>query len=1048
MHALTNWFIRNPVAANLLMGLILVAGLLSVTQMRIEGFPKVPADSVGISVYYPGASAAQIDEAIAQKLQKALEGLPGTQRIVSFSSDDNAYVRVKKDGGYPLERLLDDIKMRVDAVSTLPQLADRPIISREEFNFPALIVQVYGAVEPDVLQRLGRRVKAALQARPEISKINQWGEEVAEISIELDLQQLEAHDLSYAEIASKINQSSMLYRSGSLTTKAGNIRVRADHQAYRWEDFAQLPIAQRADGSQLLLSDVAHIHDGFVEAQAQVRYQGLPAIGLEIQIDGKGNLLKVSEAAEAVVAQLRRELPEGVKVDIWADQSDYITDRLALLKSNAAQGLLLVLIILSLFLNVRLAFWVAMGIPVSIAGTLWLMGWDRLDYSLNDITTFGMIVVLGVLVDDAIVVGESVFSERSRTADPILGTQRGVHKVATATVFGVLTSVAAFYPMLLIESPLGKVLASFSGVVIIALLFSLIDSKFILPAHLARIDLSVKPGRWWLTRAWARLQGQLNDGLFWVIQHGYRPALQQVLRHRYAALLLFIAMATLGIGLAVTGKVRTSFFPEVPGSLISVKLEMDLQSPFALTQAHAVRLEHMAEKVNREAMDTDGLKRPPIEKLMTAINNAQQLEIYAELTPEHQRSLGAEELVRRWRSEVGALEGATLLEFSGSEETGGGFALTLQASDEVVLKAGVDQLSAALRGVAGVVDVRDDLKGAQPEIYLRLKPEAGLLGISQEQLASEVAHRYGGLEVQRLQRGGDELKVQLRNPREARDSLDDLLQARIMTPEGQWLPLAAVAELQSHYVSGAISRRNGERTATVRASLDKRQLSASELMALLRNGVLKDLQRDSPSLVVSAAGELEEEGAIQGGLKNALLLALLLIYALLAVPLKSYSQPFIIMAVIPFGIAGAIAGHLIADIPLSVLSFFGMLALTGIVVNDSLVLLTTYNQLLKEGMPRDQALVEAGVSRFRAIFLTTVTTLAGLTPLLLETSEQAQYLIPAAVSLVYGELFATLITLFAVPLLTLIFADLKEQLGRVLGRKLALESSQTQIHDL
>ncbi|WP_347505823.1 efflux RND transporter permease subunit [Pseudomonas anguilliseptica] len=489
MHALTNWFIRNPVAANLLMGLILVAGLLSVSQMRIEGFPKVPADSVGISVYYPGASAAQVDEAVAQKLEKALEGLPGAQRIVSFSSDASAYVRVKKDGGYPLERLLDDIKIRVDAIASLPQLAERPVISREEFNFPALIVQVYGAVEADVLQRLGRRVKAELQARPEISKINQWGEEVAEISIELDPLRLEAHGLNYAEVAAKINQSSLLYRSGELKTAAGTIRV-------------------RADGSQLLLRDLARITDGFVEAQSQVRYQGL-----EIQIDGKGNLLKVSEAAEAVVRQLRRELPEGIKVDIWADQSDYITDRLALLKSNAVQGLLLVLIILSLFLNVRLAFWVAMGIPVSIAGTLWLMGWDRFDYSLNDITTFGMIVVLGVLVDDAIVVGESVFSERSRIADPILGTQSGVHKVATATVFGVLTSVAAFYPMLLIDNPLGKVLASFSGVVIIALLFSLLDSKFILPAHLAAIDLTRKPGSSRLAQSWARLQASLNAGL-------------------------------------------------------------------------------------------------------------------------------------------------------------------------------------------------------------------------------------------------------------------------------------------------------------------------------------------------------------------------------------------------------------------------------------------------------------------------------------------------------------------------------------------------------
>lgn len=1024
MHNLTSWFIRNPVAANLLMALILIAGFLSVKDMRIEGFPKIPPDSVGISVYYPGANAIQIDEAISQKIEKALEGLPGAKRIVSFSSNSSAYIRVKKNSGYSLAKLLEDIKIRIDAIGTFPQRAERPVITRESFKFPALIVQVYGKVSSDVLQRISRDVKNELLASQEISKINEWGEEVAEISIEIDPEKLESYDLSYYEVSQKINQSSLVYLSGTLRTSAGTIKLRADRQAYEHQDFADILILERADGTRVLLDDVAVIKDTFIESNSQVHYQGHPAIGMEIVIDGKGSLLDVSKAAHQVVAQMRQQIPENINVDIWADQSGYISDRLALLKSNAFQGLLIVFIILSLFLNFKLAFWVAMGIPISISGTLWVMGWDRFDYSLNDITTFGMIVVLGVLVDDAIVVGESVYSERSQYKDPLLGTEKGVEKVATATIFGVMTSIAAFYPMLLIENPLGKVLAGFSGVVIIALLFSLFESKFILPAHLARIDLTDKPGKTRIGKYWALIRKSVDKALTYVNQQWYKPALKKALFHRYATMIFFISLAIMGIGLATTGKVRTTFFPDVPGSIITVTMELDPQTPYVLTQQHASFLEQMAEQVNQDVMVEYNTTRPPIEKIMTAINNARQVEIYAELTPEKQRTVGTLELVKRWRAKVDQLEGVELLNFSGSEATGGGFALTLFTNNADNLRSSVEKLNKALGNIEGVFDVRDDLKGSEPEIFARLKPEAIRWGVTTEQLATYVAHHYGGLEVQRFQRRGDEIKVQLRNTKEWRNSLDDLMNARIKTQQGQWVPLSAVAELESRYVSGTIWRRNGERAAVIHANLDKAQVSSSDVIAVLKKSTFKELKQLYPELDIKLSGELEESGEMKGDLEKALIIAMLLIYTLLAIPLKSYSQPVIIMCVIPFGVAGAIVGHLIADIPLSVLSFFGMLALTGIVVNDSLVMLTTYNQLLAEGMTREEALVEAGSSRFRAILLTTVTTVSGLMPLLMETSEQAQYLIPAAVSLAYGELFATVITLFIVPIVTLMLAEL------------------------
>ncbi|WP_046019637.1 efflux RND transporter permease subunit [Marinomonas sp. S3726] len=1027
MHFLTSWFIRNPVAANLAMAFILIAGLLGVQNMRIEGFPKIPPDSINIVIGYPGANAQQVDEGVAQKIEKALEGLPGAKRMYSFSADSSAQVTVQKNTGYPLDKLLEDIKIRIDAIATFPQSAERPVITRDAFKFAALIVQVYGDVDTDVLQRMSRNIKNTLLSQPEISKIRSWGQKEAEISIALNPEKLESYDLSYPEIAEKINQNSLLSLTGSLTTKSGNISVRADKQAYQWRDFADIVILERNDGTVIRLEDIAIIQDTFVEEDSMVRYQGKPAIGMEVVIDGKGNLLEISKVTQQVIKQLQAQLPNDIAIDVWADQSGFVSDRLSLLQSNAVQGLLIVFVILSLFLNFKLAFWVAMGIPVSISGTLWLMGWDQLDYSLNDITTFGMIVVLGILVDDAIVVGESVYSEREKQSDPIIGTENGVRKVATATIFGALTSIAAFYPMLLIENPIGKVLAGFSGVVIIALMFSLFESKFILPAHLASVNMGKPKTR--LGILWNRLRTWVDNKLNHVNQRWYRPLLRKAIKYRYASFIFFLSLALVGISLATSGKVRTTFFPEVPGSIITVKVELDPLIPYALTTQHAAFIEQQAQILNTEIQEEFPNSKPVIARIMTAVNNANEVEIYAELAPEKQRVVDTLELVKRWRNKVPELEGVVFIDFSGSEETAGGFALTLYSKNVDSLKFGVEELSAKLSSIKGVADIRDDLKGGEPEIFAILKPEAARWGVTTEQLSTFLANHYGSLEVQRFQRFGNEVKVQLSNEKDWRNSIDDLTNSRIKTNKGEWIPISAVADFESRYVSGIIWRRNGNRAAVVYADIDKKIISTKDVVQILEATTFKELKTADPELDIQLSGELEQSEEIKGDLKTALLLVLFLIYILLAIPLKSYSKPMIIMSVIPFGIAGAITGHLIMGIPLSILSFFGILSLTGIVVNDSLVMLTTYNQLLSDGMPKEQALEEAGASRFRAIFLTTVTTVSGLMPLMMETSEQAQYLIPAAVSLVYGELFATVITLFIVPIMTLILAEILQLLS-------------------
>lgn len=1023
MHAVTNWFIKNPVAANLMMLFILASGMLSLFNLRIEGFPKIPPDSIIVSALLPGASTNQMDSSVAQKIEQALEGVPGIKRISSFSAASFAEIQVKKTNGYSLAQLEKDIKNRIDSIDNLPQDLEKPRIARNEFKFPAMIVQLYGNEDQDVLQKLAKQLKRKLSSRSEITQIREWGVKTQAINISIDHETLRHYGLNLQEVAAAINQHSMLYRVGSLDTAAGEVQIKGDHQAHFIRDFQKIPIRADHDGRRVLLSEIAKLEDGFEDTDGEVRFQGQPAIGMEIVINHKDNLLHTNEAVQEVVTQFQASLPPHISLAVWANQSDYIKDRLNLLKDNAIQGLLLVFILLALFLNLKLAFWVALGIPVAITGTLAVMGLDQFAYSLNDITTFGMIVVLGILVDDAVVVGESVFSERKVNPDPITATEQGVARVSTATIFGVLTTVAAFSPILLIDNPLGKVIGGFSMIVIIALLFSLLESKFILPAHLGQTHFKDTPPTNILSRLWVSLKTLVENVLQKFIINIYTPTLVKSLEHRYAVLIAFIAMAVLSTGLLFTGTVKTTFFPDIPGNYIKVSLELNSSAPYHLTQSHTKHIENAARELNQQLHQKAPNYDAPIIHIMAAVTDTTSAEIYAELRPPKNRAYETLDILKQWRSAVGSLEAVESIDFSGTESTGGGFALQLAAEDFNTLTTGVTYLSEALAAQPGVFDVRNDLIGSRSQLHLTIKPEAYALGFTQADLATQLGDQLGGLELPRIQRQGEEVKIIIKNPVSNRDQLSDLQDRQVMNHQGSWYPLTQIANINFEMINDHIWRRDRERAALTYANIDKSLTTPAHVMAQLEPA-FAELQTRLPQLHISAAGEFEEEQEIQGGLKKAFILTLFLIYILMAIPLKSYSKPAIIMSVIPFGLGGAIVGHLIMDLPVSLLSFFGMLALSGIVVNDSLVLLTRYNDFRAEGVEHSQALVQAAKSRFRAIFLTTITTALGLTPLMLETSEQAQYLIPAAVSLAYGEIFATLITLILVPVVTLIGVDI------------------------
>jgi multidrug efflux pump subunit AcrB len=1034
MHLLTSWFIRNPVAANLMMVLLLVAGWLTVSSIRVEGFPKLPADTLEITTIFPNAQVDHVDQQITRKIEKAIEGLAGVKKVSSYSSEGISSVSVQKQEGYLLERLSEDLRAKLDAIYGLPEKSEKPIVTRNDFDLAAMIVQLYGDTDTNTLQKTATDVREALLALPEVSKIKSWGKKQPEIRIELIPDKMLAYNLSPELVITSIRESSISFQAGSLKTLGGTIALRADNERLQRLDFEEIRIKSFKDGREIVLADVANVIDDYEDDDSIVRFNGQPGIGMEILIGREENLLDIAHAVKDTLIEQRLSLPNKIKLVSWADSSHYITERLSLLKDNAVQGLLLVFILLSLFLNIKLAFWVAMGIPISVAGALAIMGSDWVGYSLNDITTFGLIIALGILVDDAVVVGESVFEERSKIKDPIKGTENGVKKVATATIYGVLTTIAAFFPMLLIDNAMGKILASFAGVVILTLIFSLFESKFLLPAHLAAINLDDEPLDSskkasifsWLSSVVRAIQGYAQQSLEVFKTRIYQPILEFSIKQRYTVLIIFLAVAVFGISLISNGSIRTVFFPDIPGQIITVHMEMDPRAPASLTANNAKHIEKIVTGLNQEWQDQYNLQHLPVKDILTVVNGASSVEIYAELTlPVERKQLSIIAMTEQWRLKSGVLEGATELSFNASEQTGGGFSLQVIGNNDTALRAASDLIIEHLRSIGGISNVRQDLKPGQPQLRLTLKPEAKYLGFTDEYLATQIGGRFGGAEAIRIQRGSQEVKIIVEDMASSRDAMSDIFNMRIQDQHGKWFLVTSIANIESSYVTDYVARSNGKRINTLYASLDKSRISPSELGAEIFGTYSNGIEAYYPGIEIKEAGELAEVFSIKGSLTNALLFTCVLIYILLAIPLKSYTQPVIIMSVIPFGFVGAAIGHLIMDVPLSLLSFFGMLALSGVVVNDSLVMLTRYNQATAEGMSMHAALNDAGLGRFKAIFLTTTTTVAGLTPLMLETSEQAQYLIPAAISLAFGEIFATGITLIIIPVLIAISHDIK-----------------------
>ncbi|MFI3275435.1 efflux RND transporter permease subunit [Vibrio sp.] len=1040
MSWMTKWFINNPVAANLLMMAIVISGVLAFGQLRVESFPQIAPSSISITVVYPGGTAQQIDESVTQRIEESISGISGIKQITSQSSAGVSRVVVRKTSSTDLDKLLDDIRNQVNAINGFPVQAERPQVVRNEFTNLAAFVVVSGPRTDDELQPITKQLEQALKKNPQISKVSNWGTRTPQLVIEPDPDQLKALGLSLEDLARLVEQRSLESRSGELISDKGRMVIRGDGYADDLQKLNKLVVISGSNG-KIHLGDIAKLTRGYQYSGSIVRNNGSNAIALLVSTSQTDNLLKVSEAISETLDAQRAILPADIELNTMADMAPYIEEQLFRLSENAWQGLLIVLILLGIFLEIRLAFWVAMGIPIALTGTLAAMQW--FNYSINDITLFGFILVLGVLVDDAVVVGEAIHEKRTGNGSNsgnlnINGPSningktaawQGVHSVSVATVFGVLTTIAAFSPMLWINNELAKVLAGFSAVVIFALIFSLIESKFILPSHLAQLSVE-KPS----TNIFAKVQNAAQGGLQWFNLNVYKPVLEFALSYKVASLLGFVAVISLAYGMWSNGAIRSALFPEIPGRYITAVIELEDGAPLPLQRQALLQVEQAMTQVEKGLMDDYPLQEKPVVNLLAWSDGYGEIEVTAELTNESLSLLPGNLLLKRWRESTGQIEGAYSVKFSAAEEPAGGTFLTLSSNDRELASRVSEQLADVLASLKGVSDVYDDGQDGLPQVRLVLNQYGQQLGLTQATLAQLAGEAFGEREVHRLLENGQETKVLLQYPRDERRTLAQLQQAIIMLPNGGSVMMGDIAEFRHEQEPQVVYRRDREQVINLYWK-QNRDLQSPEKTREQLEETIESLHLQYPSVTIKAGGEFEEIGEVSDGFKSAMILTLLMIYILLAVPLKSYWQPMIIMAVIPFGFAGAIFGHYLMDLPISILSMFGMMAMTGIVINDSLVLITRFNAEYRQGVPLQKALVIAGTSRLRAIFLTTITTVCGLLPLLSETAEQAQYLKPAAVSLVFGELFATAVTLILIPVLLGLFCRKPPQVENLIAQE-------------
>ena len=1038
MKAALRWMAENHVAANLLMMVFVVGGLFMLTNIRQEIFPEVMLDAIQVKVVYPGATPEEVEDGIILQIESNIRGIEGIKQIKSIAAEGYGVVTAELLSGVNADRILQDIKSEVDRIITFPEDAEEPVISKLVNRRQVLSVIVYGNLSEKSLRQQAELIRDDLLDLPEITQVSIGGVRPYEIDIEIPEETLRRYGMTLEDVARRIRKASLDIPAGVIRTEGGEILIRTKEKRYTGREYESIGIITLKDGTEITLGEIADVRDGFAETDTSARFDGKPAAIVTVFRVGDERPIAISDAVKKYMHERQEVLPPGVGLAIWHDRSEVLKSRMQLLEKNAVMGLILVLITLSLFLQMRLALWVMLGIPISFLGAFFLM--PAMHVTINMISLFAFIMALGMVVDDAIVVGENIFEHRQRGEGYQQAAVNGVQGVAVPVIFAVLTSVTAFIPLVFVSGVLGKFISVIPLVVISVLSISLVESLFVLPAHLS-LGHGVRasdqePGRF------ERMRLRVSAWLQAFIDGPYTWFLGLCIRYRYVSLAVAVAILLMSMGLVGGGIIKFRFMPKVDGDVIKGQIKMIVGTPVEHTAAVEEYIEHKAREAVAELREKSPTGEPLLLHIFSVVggtmpkggpagsggtSGANLAEVALLLTPGEERTIPASVIEALWRKKIGEIPGIEALSIdSDMVHMGANIDIQLAHKDYNVLIAAADRLKEALAQYPGLGDIADSHSEGKREIKIRLTREGRVLGVTEESLGRQIRAAYYGAEALRFQRGRDEVKVMVRYPEVDRRTLASLDDLRIRLPGGGEIPLRRVATIEYGRGYSTINRTDQKRVIDVTATVSGKKANAEEIVADLQAGILKQLAADYPGLSYSLEGEGKERRESMDSMKKGFMLAMFGVYALLAIPFRSYIQPFIIMASIPFGIIGAILGHLVMGFDISILSMFGIVALSGVVVNDSLLLIDYVNQRRREGSHIAEALMTAGRRRFRPILLTSLTTFFGLAPLIFERSFQAQFLIPMALSLAYGVMAATGITLLLIPSLYYVLDDIRQ----------------------
>lgn len=1021
------WFVHNPIAANLLMVFLLIGGALALPALDKQFFPDFELNLVSVSMSYRGAGPSEVEQQICQRIEEAVHDLNGVKEIRSTARQGMGTVLIEAEPGYDMQRLSAEVKTRVDAISTFPADAERPVVTELAHRHHMAIVTLAGDIGERALKELGEQLRDELAAQPHVSVVDLAGPRPYEVSVEVSEYTLRRYGLSFTDVVNAIRGSSLNLPAGSIKTRDGDIQLQTRGQAYTRQDFENIPLLSRSDGTQLVVGDVATVLDAFEDVDVRTRFNSKPSLNLHVYVTSHPNTLETSEVLHEWVKAAGQRLPPNVELQLWRDAAVPFKGRADTLIRNGIGGLVLVYLVLMLFLRPLLALWVCIGIAVAFMGTFLLL--PMTGVSLNMVSMMAFLLILGIVVDDAIIVGESIYSHQLAGEAGAKGAINGTRAVLRPVMYAVISTMIFVAPMLFLPGDMASAAIPIPVVVILALTFSLVECMWILPVHLSTMK-PLRPSKVALLRTLESYRLRFSDGMSNFARNRYRPFLQRCLHANQLVIAIFLVVWLVSIALYAGGWLRSSFYPAVTADITEAEITLPEGGAFAESLRVLEQVESAAQRVKAEY---NGAADDSDEEAVIGLIHSEARENEIEVTIEMRSTdVDISEVTARWRELIGDLGPVESFNLDYTfNERGKPITLALASSSLQDLRAVSAELRSLLQAYPGVYNIHDTLQAPKEEIVLGLKPAAENLSVTLADLARQVREAFYGAEAQRIPQAREDVRVMVRYPERERLSVDNLNEMRVRTPVGDEVAFDTVAEVS--YQPGYVTidrldrKRSLEVTADVLAGVADPRAVVNEIVT--RH--LPALQARYPGLTLNLDGELREESEFLSAMLMYMGLAMLIVYALMAIPFRSYWQPFLVLTAVPFGIMGAIFGHLIFDWQISMFSLLGVIAAAGVVVNDNLVLIDRCNQLRAAGHDAFEALLQGGEDRFRPIILTSLTTFVGLLPIMSETSVQAQFLIPMVISLAFGVLFATGVTLLLVPCLYL----MGEQVSAVVLRR-------------